>query len=252
MIQYNKDGKRWYYNNGKWYASVTAFVEGALPTEEHLIEWYKKNTKAETAETLRVTADYGTRFHDLAQEFMETSAIQPPEEERMAKHLASLAQFAYDYNITPVHAEIRLSHDADKLVPIDYAGTCDLVCMMGDTPAIVDYKTGNIRDKHKYQIMCYALAYAEANDMDVNELRMMNFRPKDWRKTPTYEVKEWHVGQIDWDKLHAMAKIFTFPKPSPVRRFEVLELGKQPQFTQMEADQWIEQNDSESWQHLMD
>jgi len=252
MLQVNKGGKRWYYNQGKWYASVTAFIEGSRPTPDHLKEWWQKNTKAETQETLERTASYGTLFHDLAQEFMERRALEIPDDERLANHLASLAQFAYDYNVEPMHAEIKLHHDADKLVPLDYAGTCDLVCRMGEGIAIVDYKTGAIRDKHKFQIMCYALAYAEREGLDVGSLRMMNFRPKDWRRTPTYELKEWRVSALDWEELHAMSKIFRFSKPSPVRRFERLQLGTQPQFTQMEAEEWIEQEDSESWQHIMD
>jgi len=252
MRQINKGGKRWYYNNGKWYASVTAFVEGSRPTPDHLKEWWLKHSKEQVTQILKDTSEYGTWFHDLAQEFMETGTVEIPDHERMANHLASLAQFAYDHNIEPIHAEIKLHHDADTRVPLDYAGTCDLTCMMNGHPAIVDYKTGNISDKHKYQIMCYALAYAEANDMEVEELRMVNFRPKDWRKTPTYELKEWRVNELDWEELRAMAKIFRFSKPHPVRRFESLSLGTQPQFTEMEAEEWIEHQDSRSWQHIMD
>ena len=252
MRQINKGGKRWYYNKGKWYASVTAFIEGSRPVSDHLKEWWLKNTKEQVAQVLKETSEYGTWFHDLAQEFMETGTVEIPDHERMANHLASLAQFSYDYNIEPVHAEIMVSHDADKRIPLDYAGTCDLVCTIGGHPAVVDYKTGNIQEKHKYQMMCYALAYAESHDMNVEEFRMLNFRPKDWRKNPTYEIKEWRISELDWQELHAMSKIFRFNKPSPVRRFESLSLGQQPQFTQMEAEEWIEQEDSESWQHIMD
>lgn len=157
MIQYNKGGKRWYYNQGKWYASVTAFIDGSRPTPEHLIEWWQKNTKAETQETLERTAAYGTLFHDLAQEFMENGSVEIPKDERLANHLASVAQFAYDYNVEPMHAEIRLKHDADKIVPLDYAGTCDLVCKMGNQVAIVDYKTGAIRTSTGFRLCAMRL-----------------------------------------------------------------------------------------------
>lgn len=246
MIQLNMEGNRWYYANGVWYASVTSFVDKSRPTPVHLLDWYKKNSKQETDQILRDTSSYGTKFHDMAEEFMQCGILAPPKNSRLARHLASLAQFAYDYDVEPLYTEIRLRYDADENFGVNLAGTCDLLCKMNGKLSIVDYKTGNITDKHKYQIMCYAMAYAQKTGIDKNDIELYNFRPKDWRKNPTYELKRWSIDGSDWEILDAMSKLFIFEYPKPIREFEEFTLRQQPIFNNIDPEKWIEKNDSGS------
>jgi len=74
----------------------------------------------------------------------------------------------------------------------------DLVAQTNKGLAIIDFKSGNIYDAHKYQMMCYALALAEP------DAQFINVRPKEWRTKPTYEAKVWNVTDHDWTVLQAM------------------------------------------------
>lgn len=244
MIQYNSEGKRWYYDDGIWYASVTSFVKNSLPTPPHLVDWYQKNSSQEIADVLNRTSSYGTEFHDNAELFMTSGSLDIDDfEPRMATHLASLAQFAHDAKIRPIETEIKVKHNATIKYPAYFAGTADLVAEVGYRNSrklsLVDYKTGNITPYHKYQLMAYGLAYAQMNNLEPEELWYFNFRPKDWRKTPTYELKKWEVTSHDWDVLKAMCTIHEFEPPSPARQFGKIELGVEPEFRLIQPEELI-------------
>ena len=74
---------------------------------------------------------------------------------------------------------------------------------------------------------------------------MINVRPKEWWKAPSYEAKNWRITDDDWQKLSAMCTIYDFEKPKDIRIFREFRLGHQPQFETIEVEQWINQQTNE-------
>lgn len=244
MIQYHQDGRRYYYKDGLWYISVTEFIKNALPTPPHLIKWYKENTAQFIDDTLERTSRYGTLFHDHMETFAHQGYLEMDNMDgRLGTHLAAGAQFFADYEIKPLMIEERVAHDDDGTFPLNFAGTLDLfaeITYNGERRfAYIDYKTGNIQDYHKYQMMCYHLGYKNMHE-DIEDPLFINMRPKDWRKSPTYEVKVWKLTMHDWDVLQAMMKIFSFEPPKDIRTFTTIEVGKPPIINTITPEQWIQ------------
>lgn len=244
MIQYHSEGRRYYFHQGQWYISVTEFIKNSRPTPPHLLKWYKENTAQYIDDVLERTSRYGTLFHDHMETFAHQGYLDIQDmDTRLATHLAAGAQFFHDYQVKPLGIEERVAHSDNGTFPINMAGTLDLFAEIqykGETRlAFIDYKTGNIQDTHKYQMMCYYLGYKETFE-DVEDPLYINVRPKDWRKSPTYEVKVWDVGMRDWDVLQAMMRIFDFAPPKDIRTFTTIEVGKQPTINTITPEQWIQ------------
>lgn len=248
MYQYNYEGRRWYYDNGKWYASVTSLVKNSLPTPPHLLKWYKENSADFIEDTLDQTSEYGTRLHAHVEHLLRFGEfdVSGIESEKELKHIASFAQFLYEYEVQPIAIEKRLKHDATGLFPMNFAGTVDLIAETNKGLAIIDFKSGGIYDNHKYQMMCYYLAYKqrETGEDDLegwDEINFINVRPKEWRTKPTYEAKSWRITRDDWGILGAMCTIYRFDIPKDRLILDKLELGKEPTYQTMEAEKWINQ-----------
>lgn len=241
MYQYNHNGRRWYYDNGKWYASVTTFVKQSLPTPPHLIKWYQDNTAEFISQTLKETSDYGTQLHAVAEDLLRNGSVDLSgvEDETMLKHVLGLAQFFADWEVEPLSIEERLRFDATPDFPVNIAGTVDLIANTNKGLSIIDFKSGNIYDHHKYQMMCYALGYGNT------KVNFVNVRPKEWRTKPTYEAKVWKVEDQDWKVLQAMAHIFEFDPPKPRLEVGTVRLNEEPTYNLIDPEQWINQQTSE-------
>ena len=164
----------------------------------------------------------------------------------MQLHMASIAQFLVDMDVKPIAIEERIYWDADTDFPMNFAGTVDLIAQTNKGPAIIDFKSGNIQDSHRYQMMCYALAYSQkTGDRKWADAAMINVRPKEWRSaSPTYEAKTWRIRNEDWLKLSAMCTIYEFDIPPKRRIFGNLTLGEEPSYQTMEAEEWINRQTS--------
>ena len=236
MYQYNRNGKRWYYDQGKWYASVTEFVKNSRPMSPHLIKWMKDNSAQDIDHTLATTAEYGTKLHALIEDLLlyETLDVSQIEDERLLRHLTSINQFFVDYEVQPIHVEKRVKWDASEELPLDIAGTVDLVAQTNKGLAVIDFKSGNIYDAHKYQMMCYALALGET------EAQFINVRPKEWRTKPTYEAKVWNVTNHDWSVLQAMGMVYEFQPPKAHLEVDSLHFNQPPTYQLIDPEQWIQ------------
>ena len=208
---------RYYYRfneNGVpvFYPSVTTILRATMPTSPQLIDWMIANGKEGSAEKRDIAAAYGTLMHEQFEkliierkyDFDAASLVVAAYLERenlpdnlagewtnkLRKDVLAFAQFVKDYNVRPLAVEIALVHPV-----YGYAGCLDLPCMMtdksGDFAALVDFKSGRkgFYEEHEIQLHMYADMWnVEYPDKPI--ARVFNFSPKDWRKKPTYNLKE--------------------------------------------------------------
>ena len=217
--QLNSKGHRYYYKydeNGtpEFYPSVTTILSQTMPQSPFLIKWIADKGIDEAERYKAERAAYGTfmhaqfeeliinRVYDLdglkakLKDYIENNKL-PADfiyyADDLKKDVLAFAQFVLDYDVKPLAVEIALVH------PIyNYAGMIDLPCTMLQKPgsverinAIVDFKSGRkgFYEEAEIQLHLYKMMWNE-NFPDVPIERVFNFSPKDWRKKPTYNLKD--------------------------------------------------------------
>lgn len=218
IYQLNQEGHRYYYRfeDGQpvLYPSVTTLLHQTMPTSPFLIQWMLDNGAEGAAEKRDLAAAYGTFMHaqferlvvartynfDEApaelQKYMERENL--PDKVyldwlgKIRKDVLAFAQFMRDFKVVPLAIEIGLCHPGRH-----YAGCVDMPCLLTDPktgeqfPAIVDFKSGRkgFWEEHELQLELYREMW-NVNFPDLPVERIFNFAPKDWRKGPTYTLKE--------------------------------------------------------------
>lgn len=217
--QLNSKGHRYYYkfdDNGtpEFYPSVTTILSQTMPQSPFLIKWIADKGIDEAEKYKAERAAYGTfmhaqfeeliinRVYDLdglkakLKDYIDNNKL-PADfiyyADDLRKDVLAFAQFVLDYDVKPLAVEIALVH------PIyNYAGMIDLPCTMLAKPgskdyinAIVDFKSGRkgFYEEAEIQLHLYKMMWNE-NFPDVPIERVFNFSPKDWRKKPTYNLKD--------------------------------------------------------------
>lgn len=217
--QLNSKGHRYYYkfdDNGtpEFYPSVTTILSQTMPKSEFLIKWIAEKGIDEAERYKAERAAYGTfmhaqfeeliinRVYDLdglkakLKDYIDNNKL-PADfiyyADDFKKDILAFAQFVLDYDVKPLAVEIALVHPV-----YNYAGMIDLPCTMLTKPgsgerinAIVDFKSGRkgFYEEAEIQLHLYAMMWKE-NFPDIQIDRVFNFSPKDWRKKPTYNLKD--------------------------------------------------------------
>lgn len=217
--QLNSKGHRYYYrfdDNGmpKFYPSVTTILSQTMPQSPFLIKWIADKGIDEAKRYKAERAAYGTFMHaqfeeliinrvcDLdglkakLKEYIDNNKL-PADfiyyADDLKKDVLAFAQFVLDYDVKPLAVEIALVNPV-----YNYAGMIDLPCTMLTKPgsedyinAIVDFKSGRkgFHEEAEIQLHLYKMMWNE-NFPDVPIERVFNFSPKDWRKKPTYNLKD--------------------------------------------------------------
>lgn len=237
LFQFNSEGYRLYcrYNeNGEpeFFPSVTTLLKWVMPTPPHLLDWMIENGKEGAVEKRDLAAAYGTFMHmqfealiinrrydfdsvpTVLYGYMERENL--PERvfsewlPKIRKDVLAFAQFVRDYSVKPLAVEIGLVHPEHR-----YAGCIDLPCIMTDPKsgevfrAIVDFKSGRkgFYEEHELQLHLYREMW-NVNYPDVPVTRVFNFSPKDWRKTPTYNLKD-QTDSVNAKKLPYLLALAT-------------------------------------------
>lgn len=229
VYQINSKGHRYYYrynekNEPEFYPSVTTILSQTMPTPPHLVKWIADKGYEEAEAYKQERAYYGTFMHAQFEEliinraydldalkgklltYMEINKL--PENfiyyaDDLKKDVLAFAQFVLDYDVRPLAVEISLVHPYHN-----YAGMIDLPCTMRETPksenrinAIVDFKSGRkgFFEEHEIQLHLYKEMWnANFEEMEIN--KVFNFSPKDWRKKPTYNLKD-QTESVNKDKI---------------------------------------------------
>lgn len=217
--QLNSKGHRYYYkfdDNGtpEFYPSVTTILSQTMPKSEFLIKWIADKGIDEAERYKAERAAYGTFMHAQFEELIINRAYdldglkgklkeyievyRLPDDfiyyaDDLKKDVLAFAQFVLDYDVRPLAVEIALVHPYYK-----YAGMIDCPCTMlakigGDERinAIVDFKSGRkgFYEESEIQLGMYRDMW-NVNFEQFPVTRIFNFSPKDWRKRPSYNLKE--------------------------------------------------------------
>jgi hypothetical protein len=217
--QLNSKGHRYYYKfddngNTEFYPSVTTILSQTMPQSPFLIKWIADKGIDEAERYKAERAAYGTfmhaqfeeliinRFYDLdglkakLKDYIDNNKL-PADfiyyADDFKKDILAFAQFMLDYDVKPLAVEIALVHPV-----YNYAGMIDFPCNMLVKPdsterinAIVDFKSGRkgFYEEAEIQLHLYLMMWNE-NFPDIPIDRVFNFSPKDWRKKPTYNLKD--------------------------------------------------------------
>lgn len=217
--QLNSKGHRYYYRydengNPEFFLSVTTILSQTLPKAPHLIQWIASKGIEEAERYKGERAAYGTFMHAAFEELLINRAYdldglkgklkeyievyRLPDDfiyyaDDLKKDVLAFAQFVLDYDVRPLAVEIALVHPYYK-----YAGMIDCPCTMlakigGDERinAIVDFKSGRkgFYEESEIQLGMYRDMW-NVNFEQFPVTRIFNFSPKDWRKRPSYNLKE--------------------------------------------------------------
>lgn len=219
VFQLNSKGHRYYYRfdeNGQpeFFPSVTTILSQTLPKSPFLIEWIASKGMDEAERYKAERAAYGTFMHaqfeeliinrvynldDLKEKlktYIEVNRL--PDNfiyyaDDLKKDVLAFAQFVKDYDVRPLAVEIALVHPYYK-----YAGMIDLPCTMlrksgGNERinAIVDFKSGRkgFYEEAEIQLHLYKMMWNVTFE-EHPITNVFNFSPKDWRKKPSYNLKD--------------------------------------------------------------
>ena len=237
VFQLNSDGYRYYYRfkadgTPEFYPSVTTLLKQVMPTAPALLDWMIANGKDGATEKRDLAAAYGTFMHiqfetlviNRRYDFDNVPAVlldymgreNLPEKvfaewlPKIRKDVLAFAQFVRDYNVKALAIEIGLVHPE-----YHYAGCIDLPCIMTDPKtgkqftAIVDFKSGRkgFYEEHELQLHLYREMW-NVHYPDNPVTRVFNFSPKDWRKAPTYNLKD-QTDSVNAKKLPYLLALAT-------------------------------------------
>lgn len=217
--QLNSKGHRYYYrfdDNGmpEFFPSVTTILSHTLPKSQHLIEWIASKGMEEAERYKAERAAYGTFMHGQFEELIINrvynlddlkgklksyiEANRLPDNfiyyaDDLKKDVLAFAQFVIDYDVRPLAVEIALVHPY-----YHYAGMIDLPCNMRRSPgsderinAIIDFKSGRkgFSEEAEIQLHLYKMMWNVTFEQ-YPITQVYNFSPKDWRKKPSYNLKD--------------------------------------------------------------
>lgn len=211
LFRYDDAGERFYGRvvNGSvwWYPSVTKIIKATSPTPPGLMQWYAKHGFEEANKLRDDAAERGTEMHVLFERYMSGQFVDMSSlSEFHAKALMSFDQWYRDYEVEPLAVEVLLHSDT-----YGYAGTADLVCRIkGGKVVLVDFKSGSsIYDDYAVQLEMYRIAWNEHADMhDIPQVtEVYNWLPKDWRKGPTYTLKD-QTGECTAQAIEYRCKLY--------------------------------------------
>jgi hypothetical protein len=217
--QLNSKGHRYYYRydengNPDFFPSVTTILSQTLPKSPFLIKWIADKGIEESERYKGERAAYGTFMHAAFEELLINRAYdldglksklkeyievnKLPDDfiyyaDDLKKDVLAFAQFVLDYDVRPLAVEIALVHPYYK-----YAGMIDCPCTMlakiGGTDrinAIVDFKSGRKGFYEEAEIQLHL--YRDMWNVNFEQFpitKVFNFSPKDWRKKPSYNLKD--------------------------------------------------------------
>jgi len=164
------------------------------------VEWLRQRpyAKRDTA------AVKGTKVHALAKLLLDGKEVDVPDE--LTGYVDACIAFLTDFAVDEVVAEVPVAHTGADGVPVLYAGTLDLLCVIGSTAWLIDWKTGaDVYGESALQLAAYRycdLALVGGVDQPmpaVDRCGVVHLR------SDGYELRPVEAGQLQWRAfLHAV------------------------------------------------
>jgi hypothetical protein len=215
-------------SNGRVYKSLTTAMDAVVPKSKILTSWRDNMAEqlgsSELAdEYVQHTADYGTLLHIAVADFIRDGSVYWYEKRtwfeaelmqiglkdkaltaatnEIVKDLAAMVQFFFDYRVDVIAVELPVFMDCG------IATLVDLVVMMDSKAndqepietanrhrAIINLKSGKkgFFETHVLQLEGERRAFNEtfSDSAGYKIERVYNLAPSNWRKEPTYKLKE--------------------------------------------------------------
>jgi len=95
-------------------------------------------------------ADIGTKVHAIIAKYLSGEEIGEISDEQISMYFKRFLEFAKEYKIEPIYIEKPMV--SNKYL---YGGTLDLYCKLNGVYALVDFKTGFFKYKHRIQLSAY-------------------------------------------------------------------------------------------------
>ena len=147
---------RYYQRNGDYYPSVT-YVLSHYPKGKFFEDWLKKVGYASEHIVKKASAE-GTQVHEMIESYLNGEELKflehgiPMYPTLVWQMFLRFVDWWEEYNPTLIEAEVHLFSDKLRI-----AGTCDLVCEIGDELWIIDFKTSNnLQTTYDLQTAIYA------------------------------------------------------------------------------------------------
>lgn len=183
-IDGNSETFHYYLIDGVYIPSVTWILSEAGPVGQGLRYFWQNKTKEEADKILSESAEFGTRMHHAAEDFLcdvELDLKNEYTDSRSRHTLASLARFYNDYTPEDFSLELTVAHNKEingQLVK--FGGKVDFVGTLTDPKSgkkhkwLLDYKTSSqIHYSHELQVVAYRAALLESWGIDVDKVGVL-------------------------------------------------------------------------------
>jgi hypothetical protein len=184
---------RYYQRNGDYYPSVT-YVLSHYPKGKFFEDWLKKVGYASEHIVKKASAE-GTQVHEMIESYLNGEELKflehgiPMYPTLVWQMFLRFVDWWEEYNPTLIEAEVHLFSDKLRI-----AGTCDLVCEIGDELWIIDFKTSNnLQTTYDLQTAIYAQCFEECYGKKVNRAGVL------WLKSSKRGSKKGAMQGKGWE-----------------------------------------------------
>tara|TARA_R110000851_G_scaffold80375_1_gene176891 strand:+ start:270 stop:1034 length:765 start_codon:yes stop_codon:yes gene_type:complete len=212
---------RYYQRNGDYYPSVT-YVLSHYPKGKFFEDWLKKVGYASEHIVKKASAE-GTQVHEMIESYLNGEELKflehgiPMYPTLVWQMFLRFVDWWEEYNPTLIEAEVHLFSDKLRI-----AGTCDLVCEIGDELWIIDFKTSNnLQTTYDLQTAIYAQCFEECYGKKVNRAGVLWLKSsKRGSKKGAMQGKGWEMYEskrTQEDNLEiyqAVRKLFDLENPN--------------------------------------
>jgi len=184
---------RYYQRNGDYYPSVT-YVLSHYPKGKFFEDWLKKVGYA-SEYIVKKASEEGTQVHEMIESYLNGEELKflehgiPMYPTLVWQMFLRFVDWWEEYNPTLIEAEVHLFSDKLRI-----AGTCDLVCEIGDELWIIDFKTSNnLQTTYDLQTAIYAQCFEECYGKKINRAGVL------WLKSSKRGPKKGAIQGKGWE-----------------------------------------------------
>jgi len=231
ILEISKDAKRitlpdsrYYRRNGKYYPSVTYILQ-SYPKGKYFEDWLKK-VGYSADYIVKKAADEGTQVHEMIESYLLgqeqtflTDTGYPKIDPEIWKMFLRFVDFWETYNPTLIETEVHLFSDELKV-----AGTCDLVCEIGEERWVIDFKTSNhLQTTYDLQGAVYAKCFEECYGKSIDRIGVLWLKSRsrgEDKNGKKLKGKNWEIyesprtQQENLEIFDAVQKLFNLENPN--------------------------------------